>query len=209
MADQSNLTKIPLEKIYGRSFFSRRYKLNWRAPMVVGSLCAAFDLQDGYDCTVIDVGCAQGDIVHCFNTMTQTKAWGLEGSPAAIEYLECSPDVVIMHDLREPLNVGEKFTLSICLEVAEHIEPKYADTFVDTLCSLSDQVVLSAATPGQGGHYHVNCRPYSFWIDKFSARGYSHQIEIEEALKHYLSPWKHKPGIKAYYHNILVFIKEG
>jgi hypothetical protein len=33
-------------------------------------------------------------------------------------------------------------------------------------------VLFSAATPGQGGEHHVNERPYSYWRELFSDRGY-------------------------------------
>ena len=41
-------------------------------------------------------------------------------------------------------------------------------SFVHEITQLSDRVVFSAAIPGQGGVNHINERPQSYWIDKFS-----------------------------------------
>lgn len=199
----ATLIKKPLEQIYGRSFFSRRYKLNWRAPIVCDAMMLTFKLDKGD--TVIDVGCAQGDFVAEFNENTGIIAFGIEGSQHSKEFFSCNPKVVFMDDLREPLNLDVFFNLCMCMEVAEHIEPEYADVFVDNLCSLSETIVLSAATPGQGGHYHVNCQPFEYWEEKFQARGYERWTGLEARLKYLLEPWKHKDGIRAYWWNILVF----
>jgi hypothetical protein len=78
-----------------------------------------------------------------------------------------------VRDLRLPLNVGD-FDLVICTEVAEHLPPSAADVLVDNVCRASrGQVFFSAATPGHGGHLHLNEQQHGYWLEKFSGRGFA------------------------------------
>lgn len=189
----------PLEKIYGQRFFCRRNKLSWRA----GPFCQAV-----YDvfkpASVIDVGCAIGDLVDGF-IKQGVLCYGIEGSKEAEKYLVADKELVFFKDLREPIRLPFCFDLVLCLEVAEHIEPEYAEQFVDNLIRMSDRILLSAAPPGQGGHYHVNCQPREYWERLFEGFDYYPKYEYSELLKSKLKPWRHKPGIKAYYQNLLYF----
>jgi hypothetical protein len=47
-------------------------------------------------------------------------------------------------------------------EVAEHIPERLEDRYVDMLCLLGNLIVISAATPGQGGMDHVNEQPHAY-----------------------------------------------
>ena len=58
------------------------------------------------------------------------------------------------------------------LEVAEHLSPARADSFVEDLTKLSDVILFSAAIPAQGGTNHVNEQWQSYWAQKFSRLGY-------------------------------------
>jgi hypothetical protein len=99
------------------------------------------------------------------------------------------------------------FDLCLCLEVAEHVEKEYAEIFVENLCTLSRTIILSAAPPGQKGTGHVNCQPPKYWMNIFKSFGYDKNSVATELLKGDLAPWGNKPGIKAYYHNLIVFEK--
>lgn len=201
----------PLEIIYKDGFFRKRYKLHWRAPHVCGAIKEVFN-----PLTVIDVGCATGDLVAEFNNMG-ILAMGLEGAEAVLPHLVVSKSIVVVWDLRKylslsifnPLDWAHAFGLVTCFEVAEHIEPEYADIFVTNLTILSNKILLSAAPPGQGGHYHVNCQLPEYWDKKFGKYGYIRKQEIADKVKELLEPWKNKPGIKAFYYNMLYYEKGG
>lgn len=120
--------------------------------------------------TVIDVGCGTGITLRQFLEMG-IAAVGVEASRAAIRASR-HPDLIRRHDLRRSLDLGRRFELVWCFEVAEHIHPLYVDIFVDNLCRHSDIVTLSAAPPGQGGEGHFNEQPQSYWELKFEKRGY-------------------------------------
>lgn len=62
------------------------------------------------------------------------------------------------------------FDLAICLEVAEHLPAEAAEPLVAGL-ALAGMVLFSAATPGQVGVGHINCRPHDYWHGLFEAHG--------------------------------------
>jgi len=89
--------------------------------------------------------------------------------------------------------------------VFEHIEPEYADALLDNLCLLSRRHLISAAPPGQKGHFHVNCQPMSYWEEKYARRGYTPRQPVVDAIREKIAPWKSVKGIKAWYENLAYF----
>ena len=120
--------------------------------------------------TVVDMGCGTGVALRQF-VEAGVSAVGVEASRAAIRASNC-PDLITRHDLRSPLDMGRRFDMVWCFEVAEHIHPRYVETFVDNLCRHADTIALSAASPGQGGEGHFNEQPQSYWVAMFAKRGY-------------------------------------
>jgi hypothetical protein len=146
------------------------------APWFVPLLKRIFDFT-----SIIDVGCGQGHyLLELLRQNAESpssrpiQVCGLEGSPWACQN-SLVPGFVHQHDLRVPLQDywrGTRFDLAISIEVAEHIEAEFADIYVGTLCDLSNVVLITSATPGQGGHWHVNERLPIYWILKFNERGF-------------------------------------
>lgn len=189
-----------VESVYGKRFFARRNSLNWRVPIMADAVINVFRPQ-----TVIDIGCATGDILR---GLQEKGVWviGIEGSKEAREFMEI--DRVVYQDIRKPLEcVPRQYDLAMSLEVAEHIEEEYAEQYVKNLCALSNQILLTAAPPGQGGHGHVNCQPKEYWVDKFKEQGFYSCRACMLAFIEKLEPWAKKKGIKAYYDNAMVFEK--
>ncbi len=120
--------------------------------------------------SVLDVGCGTGGSL-AFFVERGLDAMGVEGSALAISR---NPNAgrVQRHDLEIPLDLGRRFDLVWSFEVAEHLRPEKAGTFLDTLTRHSDLVVMSAAPKGQGGDGHFNEQPPEYWIDLMAARGY-------------------------------------
>jgi hypothetical protein len=190
---------IDLKIVYKGKYFARRSSLAWRAEPVVSAVCEVL-----YPESVVDVGCAVGDLIKEFDKR-KILCYGIEGTDNVVPYLLVDKEKVFIKDLRLPLNLGLNFHLAICLEVAEHIDEECADQFIDNLIGLSNRVLISTAPPGQGGHGHVNCQPYSYWIYKFANKGYINIQSVAGRIKSKLEPWKNKKGIKAYYNNLLYF----
>jgi hypothetical protein len=92
---------------------------------------------------------------------------------------------------------GAPWDLAVCCEVAEHLEARHADVFVQNLASASDTIFLTAAEVGQeGGLNHVNEQPNAYWIAKFEGRGFKLDRELtaqarktfaERMVVHYLA----------------------
>ncbi len=150
------------------------------------------------------MGCATGDLVGEWERLNK-YAVGIEGDKSCIEYKVCS-DIVI-HDLRKTMINTIVFDLCTCFEVAEHIEPEYASIFVDNLTNWSDQVLVSAAPPGQGGLYHVNCQKLEYWTGLFQKRGYAFDEKTTIAIKEGMHPWRKRDGIRAFYNNLAYFVR--
>ena len=134
--------------------------------------------------SVVDVGCGTGQALAHWVAIGVEDSVGLEGSRVAIE---ASPATVRQRirevDLSKPYRSDRKFELVYCVEVAEHIHGDYAETFVDTLASLGDRVLMTAAQPGQGGLGHLNEQPRQYWIDKFQRRGFVHAEKPEGEIR--------------------------
>ena len=198
-----------VDSMYGKSFFSRRYKLHWRAPIMYRAIISNIELPDPG--IIIDVGCGTGDILKEFHDNNFYIA-GVEGSTAVREHLVISEHYMIWHDLRK-MGLKRKYgymyhvpaSLVLSLEVAEHIEPEFTDVYIRNMINLSDQILISAAPPGQKGHHHFNCQPKKYWISKFKDMGFTFDENITKGICFILAGWKHKPGIKAYYNNLMFF----
>jgi hypothetical protein len=75
-------------------------------------------------------------------------------------------------DLTRPLRLERQFDLVVSLEVAEHLPPECAATFVESLTRLGPAVLFSAAIPGQGGVNHINEQWQDYWAGLFRNAGY-------------------------------------
>lgn len=190
---------MTVDEMYKASFFAKRDKLSWRVPLVCGAVCEVLD-----PTSLIDVGCGIGDYVSGF-LMHGVNACGVEGSKNCIPYLAAPEDKIFIRDLREIIDVGY-YDVALCLEVLEHIEEEFADTIVYNLNCMSDRVLVSAAPPGQKGHYHVNCQEKQYWIEKFAKYGFKRDESIEERIKKEWFPMRRKE-MSAYYKNLIYFRK--
>jgi SAM-dependent methyltransferase len=84
---------------------------------------------------------------------------------------------------------GGPWDLIVCCEVAEHLEERFADTFIQNLTSFGDLVYITAAEPNNGGAWglnHVNEQPNSYWIDLFHKRGFALNAALTDGARNYL-----------------------
>lgn len=58
-----------------------------------------------------------------------------------------------------------------CIEVVEHIDEKYLDNLLTTLCC-GKFIFMTHGQPGQRGHHHVNNQPTIYWITHLKTRGF-------------------------------------
>lgn len=191
-----------LEKIYTASFFGRRNQMSWRVPVMCDAIIDVFKPR-----SVIDIGCGIGDLIQGFRERG-LFAHGIEGSKEVIPFLACPTTAVTIFDLKEPFPAAMIFDLAMSLEVAEHIEPEYAENFVETLSNFSNRVLLSIAPPGQGGHHHVNCQPIEYWDVLFFEHQLARNDRIAQEVKKPWEAYANKRAMRAYFHNLHYYERE-
>lgn len=123
--------------------------------------------------SVIDVGCGVGYWLKVWKEELQVKdVRGIEGPYISASMLKVEKELVHFQDLKEPVKVNQKFDLAMSLEVAEHLPASHAERFVESLTSLSDIVMFSAAIIGQEGTYHINEQMPEYWCKLFGKFGF-------------------------------------
>ncbi|MEW4925031.1 class I SAM-dependent methyltransferase [Algibacter sp. 2305UL17-15] len=125
--------------------------------------------------SVVDVGCGTGTFLHCFKQSGIEEVLGIDGPWANKELLHkhLSPEEFKEIDLnKEEFNLNKKFDLVLSLEVANHLEEKQADTFIENLVNSGKIILFSAAVPFQGGDYQINFQWLSYWEKKFLKHDY-------------------------------------
>lgn len=131
--------------------------------------------------SVLDLGCGTGRSLDYFHQQG-IEVFGIEGSELAISKSP-HPELIRQADLNEEVDLGRKFDLVWSYEVVEHIHPGYVHNLLRTFSNHADQVVLSAAQPGQGGQGHFNEQPPEYWIEKFGEHGFRFDAEATERLR--------------------------
>lgn len=190
-----------LTDVYSERFFRSRYKLNWRGGIFCKPIKEILKPK-----TLIDVGCATGDFVRWFMDHG-VDAYGLEGSTAAKGHMVIPPEKTIFQDLRIPFNPPRKYDLCMSVEVAEHIEPEFAEIYVKNLTALSNLLLLTIAGPGQEGRSHVNLQLPKYWDDLFGKYIFVRMFKIEREIKESLYEHRHNRWIKTIIHNLAIYQK--
>lgn len=94
------------------------------------------------------------------------------------------------------------FDLAQSLEVAEHLEEKYAENFIQLLTSLSDIILFSAAIPYQGGTDHLNEQPPTYWAKLFQKFDFMCFDILRDKI------WENKKIAFWYRQNIMLYIQK-
>lgn len=132
-------------------------------PLILGLVPAA---------SVVDVGCGEGVWLAEFQRLGANDILGIDGDYVERQRLQVREQLFRAADLSKPLSLGRIFDLAVSLEVAEHLSPESAASFVESLTSLAPAVLFSAAIPFQGGNHHFNEQWPDFWGDLFRVHGY-------------------------------------
>lgn len=151
--------------------------------------------------SVLEVGCGTGSWLRVWKANGLSDVHGVDGEWVNKEQLEIDVDEFTSHDLTKPLDLKKKFDLVSSLEVAEHIEEKYADIFIESLIRHSETVLFSAAIPYQGGTDHFNEQWLDYWQAKFSDRGYT----LLDPFRHIL--WNMNEVKIHYRQNTVLFVQ--
>ena len=122
--------------------------------------------------SVVDIGCGVGTWLAVWHKNLGADVYGLDGDYVDRAQLFINEKDFRPANLEERITLERRFDLAMTLEVAEHLSPARADSFVEDLTKLSDVILFSAAIPAQGGTNHVNEQWQSYWAQKFSRFGY-------------------------------------
>jgi len=146
--------------------------------------------------SVIDFGSGAGHWVYAF-LKCGVDAIGFEGSPNSVSRTVCPPHRHIIFDLRQDIGFIKKIDLAFSLEVAEHIEEEYAEVYLNNIVQQKPEyIIITAAPPGQGGDYHVNEQPYTYWIDRLAGRNYKLSPGIMAMFKRWCEIGRNLPKDK-------------
>jgi 2-polyprenyl-3-methyl-5-hydroxy-6-metoxy-1,4-benzoquinol methylase len=168
---------MPVEtNIYNNKFFKNtiKYEANSAAEFV-GVVLKYYNPK-----SIVDIGCGVGIYLEEFNKKGIEDLLGVDGSPAAQDEFLLRPEKLIIFDLAKKYKFEEKYNFALCLEVAEHLREEDADVLVETIIDSANDIIFSAAVPGQGPRSigHINEQPPEYWIKKFADRKYDYLKEL-------------------------------
>lgn len=146
-----------------------------------------------YD-SIIDIGCGCG---YFFDGFLYSLKFAIEGSYHCLSVINetnkhlAQPINVSILDVSKPFQLFNSADLVICTEVGEHLPEDAADTLINNIFNHARKdVFFSAATPGQGGHHHLNEQPHSYWIEKFKERGFVVDEERTKKIREFAATTK-------------------
>jgi SAM-dependent methyltransferase len=151
--------------------------------------------------SVVDVGCGSGAWTSAFKEAGVKSVLGIDGFYVKDEQLVIPPENFKRADLTQRLELHQQFDLAVSLEVAEHLPPARAKTFIEDLCRLSPVVLFSGAVPGQGGTHHLNEQWPSYWVKLFQETGYQPFDVIRPKI------WNNDQVAWWFRQNILLFLR--
>jgi glycosyltransferase involved in cell wall biosynthesis/2-polyprenyl-3-methyl-5-hydroxy-6-metoxy-1,4-benzoquinol methylase len=175
----SVLEKNPSD-VYDKSFFESYMRIG---PEDYARIADVINEQFAFY-SALDIGCGPALILHKLATFGY-ETLGVEASIHAIEKapIEMRPRI-LQADITTWNPPEHSHDLVICSEVAEHLDARHADKLVETITTAAkDTVFFTAATPGQGGHDHVNEQPHTYWIEKFQDHGFRYDHAKTEAVR--------------------------
>jgi len=185
-------------KLYRDNFYSKRNSDTENSARTILSLLFSFYKPQ----SMVDFGCGVGTWLKTGTQLGVLDFLGIEGEWLDKKHLVISEDSFIHQNLTSKINLPKKYDLAISLEVAEHIEEKYASLFIENLTQASDVILFSAAIPGQRGSGHVNEQWLEYWIQKFE----THQYMPFDIIRP--SVWMDSSVKTWYKQNTLVFVKK-
>lgn len=152
--------------------------------------------------SIVDFGCGVGTWLAAAKHFGVERLLGLEGPWVKGQALADTTVEIRETDLEQAVSLTEKFDLAMSLEVAEHLKPERAATFVSDLCKVSDVVLFSAAAPGDDGDGHQNEQWASYWAEYFVQQGYVPLDLIRPVIQH-------NENIEVWYRtNIVLYAKQ-
>lgn len=122
-----------------------------------------FDLKEVE--TFCDVGCSTGHLIDFISTYNSVSVSGIEYFQYQKDNASSSvQDCINILDVRDPFDIDIKFDIVNCTEVAEHVDPKYIDIFLDNIKSITGKYLIFSWSetypPADAPPQHVSPLPH-------------------------------------------------
>ena len=184
---------------YSKEYYQKRN--NWTELSVVSIMAL---IQTHYKPnSIIDFGCGSGSWLHTIKRLYQINdILGVDGYCIDEKELMIPSQNFKRYNLERIYVPDRRFDMAISMEVAEHLNERYADNFVTSLVNASDLILFSAAIPLQGGTNHINEQPQSYWKAKFSKKNYECIDIIRSRI------WDHQGVRTDYKQNAFLYINK-
>ena len=167
-ASSPHLASEPGRTPYSADFFALQQEGSVdSAEVIIPLVLSLFTVR-----SVVDVGCGVGGWLRAFERNGISDYLGVDGDYVPTNMLRIPAEKFSARDLTRLVDIGRRFDLACSLEVAEHLPPSCADSFVAALTECAPVILFSAAIPRQGGTAHVNEQRASYWAAKFERQGY-------------------------------------
>ena len=141
---------------------------------------------------ILDVGCATGWLNYFFKKeYPDKKNLGLEYFQYHKNNADQSiKDLIKICDLRNELNLNEKFDVVNCTETAEHIDPEYCDVFINNLKRhCAKYLIVSWSNAGgendreHDAHLqHLNPMDFNQVRELLESHGLNHQKDLSKKM---------------------------
>jgi hypothetical protein len=150
--------------------------------------------------SLLDVGCGRGFWIAAARDLGISDVLGIDGVAVPRDELLFPANLFMHHDLEQPLDLGRRFDIALCLEVGEHLGSGFSRTLINSLVRHSDVIVFSAAIPGQPGQNHIHCQWPDYWQQLFNEEGYRCDDRIRWVLweDDAIEPWYRQNIFMAY-----------
>lgn len=135
--------------------------------------------------SVLDVGSGRGHAAKWFSDQN-LDVWAIDGLEDNVKNSLYPAEIV---DLTEK-SYTRDVDLVNCIEVVEHIEEKYIDNLLDTLCC-GKFLFMTHAVPGQDGYHHVNCQWEDYWVEHLQNKNFVLSKEDTEQIRKLARKAKH------------------
>eukprot|EP00933_Yihiella_yeosuensis_P079587 TRINITY_DN9262_c0_g1_i2.p1 TRINITY_DN9262_c0_g1~~TRINITY_DN9262_c0_g1_i2.p1 ORF type:complete len:217 (-),score=48.47 TRINITY_DN9262_c0_g1_i2:49-699(-) len=126
---------------------------------------------------VIDMGCGLGDYVRAIQAAGIDCA-GFDGHPDTSELTNGLCYTADFEDPALPEQIASgNYDWCLCLEVFEHVPKELEGQLVDCMLAAAGRgLIVSVATPGQGGLGHVNEQPHEYVTSLLEASLVSNEL---------------------------------
>jgi len=188
-----------MKKNYKHNFYKDRHQSTIDAANTVLSL--VIDALPEVN-SAVDFGCGVGTWLSVLKEKGVEDILGLEGPWVEHELLKIPQDSLKQVNFEEGVTLDKKYDLAISLEVAEHLKPQTAKSFVQSITKASDFVLFSAAIPFQGGTNHINEQWPEYWVALFAEQGYA----LLDFVR--MKTWNDSSIPVWYRQNALMFVKQ-